>query len=86
MELTVALSISILSAVMTVANFVVNRKDKAVKDAKEENIGLIDYRLNELDKKVQRILDKLDDYDKEIKVQIEEAMAHHIREYHRKDS
>lgn len=83
MELTIALSISILSAVMTVANFAVNRKDKAVKDAKEENIGLIDYRLNELDKKVQRILDKLDDYDKEIKCQIDEAMAHHIREYHK---
>lgn len=85
MELTIALAISILSAVMTVANFVVNRKDKAVKDAKEENIGLIDYRLNELDKKVQKILDKLDDYDKEIKCQIEEAMEHHIREYHRRD-
>lgn len=83
MELTIALAISILSAVMTVANFVVNRKDKAVKDAKEENIGLIDYRLNELDKKVQKILDKLDDYDKEIKIQIEEAMTHHIREYHK---
>ena len=83
MELTIALSISILSAVMTVANFVVNRKDKAVNDAKETNIGLIDYRLDELDKKVQRILDKLEDFDKEVDVRINEAIAHHIREYHK---
>ena len=85
MELTIALAISILSAVMTVANFVVNRKDKAVKDAKETNVDLINFRLNELDKKVQKILDKLDNYDKEIKIQIEEAMKHHIREYHKGD-
>ena len=83
MELTIALCISILSAVMTVANFVVNRKDKAVKDAKETNIGLIDYRLDELDKKVQKVLDKLDNYDKEIKSSIDEAIEHHIREYHK---
>jgi vacuolar-type H+-ATPase subunit H len=83
MELTVALVISILSAVMTVANFVVNRKDKAVKDAKETNMELINYRLNELDKNVQKILEKLDNYDNEIDIRIEKAMKHHINEYHK---
>ena len=48
MELTVALSISILSAVMTVVNFVVNRKDKAVKEQKENHQELIEYQLKEL--------------------------------------
>ena len=83
MELTIAVAISILSAVMTVANFVVNRKDKAVKDAKEINMDLINFRLNELDKNVQKILDKLDNYDNEIDVRIEKAFQHHIKEYHK---
>ena len=82
MELTVALVISILSAVMTVANFVVNRKDKAVKDAKETNMELINYRLNELDKNVQKILDKLDNYDTEIENRVDKAMQQHIKLYH----
>lgn len=84
MELTIALVISILSAVMTVANFVVNRKDKAVKDAKEVNMALINYRLDELDKNVQKILDKLDNYDIEIENKIEKAMKQHIEIYHKK--
>lgn len=82
MELTIALVISVLSAVMTVANFVVNRKDKAVKDAKETNMELINYRLNELDKNVQKILDKLDNYDTEIENRVDKAMQQHIKLYH----
>ena len=84
MELTIALSISILSAVMTVTNFVVNRKDKAVKDAKENNLALINYRLDELDKNVQKILDKLDNYDIEIENKIDKALKQHIEIYHKK--
>ena len=83
MELTVALAISILSAVMTVANFVVNRKDKAVKDAKEVNMELIQYRLSELKDDVKTILSKIDTYEKEIKRQIDEAFEIHIKMYHK---
>ena len=84
MELTVALSISIISIVITVANFVLNRRDKAVKDAKETNIELIKFRLDELDKNVTKILDKLDDYDREIDTKIDKAMKIHIGMYHKK--
>lgn len=87
MELTIALALSILSSVIAVSNFVLSRKDKAVKDAKDDaketNVSLIDYRLNELDKKVQKVLDKLDNYDKEIKDLINDAITHHINEYHK---
>ena len=55
----------------------------AVKDAKETNLELINYRLNELDKNVQKILDKLDNYDSEIDIRIEKAIKHHISEYHK---
>lgn len=83
MEITVALALSILGSVISVTTFVLNRKDKAVKDAKETNMGLIEYRLNELDGKVQRILDKLDNYDNEIRKIAQEELQRHILEYHR---
>lgn len=83
MEITVALALSILGSVISVTTFVLNRKDKAVKDAKETNMGLIEYRLNELDGKVQRILDKLDNYDNEIRKIAQEEIQKHILEYHR---
>lgn len=84
MELTIALSLSILGSVISVSTFVLNRKDKAVKDAKETNMELINYRLNELDKNVQKILEKLDNYDSEIDARIEKALETHIKEYHKK--
>ncbi|MBR5303420.1 MAG: hypothetical protein IKU37_01170 [Candidatus Gastranaerophilales bacterium] len=84
MEITIALALSILGSVISVSNFALTRKDKAVKDAKETNFELINFRLNELDRNVQKILDKLDGYEKEIDVQIEKAIEHHIKEYHRK--
>ena len=80
MELTVI--ISIISVIIAVSSFVLARKDKAVKEAKETNMELINYRLNELDKNVQKILDKLDTYESEVDEKIEKAMEHHIREYH----
>lgn len=82
MDLPICLSI--LACVMTISNFVLNRKDKAVKDAKETNLELINYRLNELDKNVQKILDKLDNYDSEIDVRVEKAIKQHIEVYHKK--
>ena len=84
MELTIALSLSILNAVICVLNFAFGRKDKAVKDAKETNMELINYRLNELDKNVQKILDKLDNYENEIDTRIEKAINQHIKMYHKK--
>lgn len=89
MELTIALAISILSAVMTVANFVVNRKDKAVKDTKEideesSNQKLIDYRLTQVEKKLDKIIDILDNYDKEIDIRVEKALDQHIKLFHEK--
>lgn len=88
MELTLALTISILSVVITVANFVLNRKDKAVKDTKEQdeessNQKLIDYRLEQVEKKLDRVLDILDRYDKEIDERVDKAMQQHIKIYHK---
>jgi len=83
MEITIALALSILGSVISVSSFVLTRRDKAVKDAKETNMELINYRLNELDKNVQKILNKLDNYENEIDSRIDKAIKNHIEIYHK---
>ena len=80
MELTII--ISIISCIIAVSGFVLGRKDKAVAETKENNLGLINYRLNELDKNIQKILDKLDSYTDEIDARIEKAIKNHLEMYH----
>lgn len=84
MELTIALAITILNSVIGVSSFVLNRKDKAIQESKENNQALIKYRLDELDKNVQKILDKLDKYETETDEKIEKALENHIAIYHSK--
>ena len=92
MELTIALALSILSSVIAVASFVLSRKDKAVKDTKEEgkekgvdiaDKKLIEYRLEQVEKKLDKILDILDSYDKEIDERVAKALDEHIKIYHK---
>lgn len=82
MEITIA--ISIISVVIAISSFVLGRKDKAVKDAKENNLELINYRLDKLDENVQKILDKLDTFDSEVEDKIQKAIKQHIEIYHSK--
>lgn len=86
MEITLA--IAIIGCVLSITTFVLNRKDKSNTDAVEEQKqfdkhNLIEYRLDELTKKIDKILDKLDFYDKEIDEKVAVAMKHHIAEYHK---
>lgn len=88
MELTIAVALSILNSVICVLNFAFNRKDKAIKDTKEEdeelgNRKLFNYRLDKVEEKLDKIIVILDGYDKEIDKRIEKAIEQHIREYHR---
>ena len=91
MEIKIALLISILSAVMAVANFVLNRKDNAVKDKGEQdkessNQQLIDYRLGQVEKKLDKILDILDSYEEDTKKIVNEEIEKHILKYHNKEN
>lgn len=83
MEITLA--ISIVGCVIAISSFVLTRKDKAVKDTKEEasEQKLIDYRLNELTKKVDKILEKLDNQEGEIRKIVNEEIEKHILQYHK---
>ena len=90
MDLT--LGIAILGCVISVSNFVIGRKDKAVKDGEEEvkeNSNLlsdqkvINYRLTQVESKLDKILDILDNYEKEIETKVDKAIEMHIRVYHK---
>lgn len=80
----IALAISIIGCVLSVTNFVLARKDKAVKDTKENHQELIEYQLKELKDDVKAILNKLDRYDKDIDDRVDKAMDLHIKMYHSK--
>ena len=84
MELTIALILSILGAVISVSNFVLSRKDKAVKDTKENHQELIEYQLKELKDDVKAILNKLEKYDKEFDDRIDKAIELHVELYHKR--
>lgn len=92
MELTIALALSILSGVLGVANFVVNRKDKAIKDTKENHQDLIEYQLKELkdDYKdiandIKEIKKMLSNYKETFRDMIRNEMEEHIKTYHSKE-
>lgn len=89
MELTLALAITIISCIISVSTFVLNRKDKSVKDSKEEqkqfdSHSLLEYRLTKIEQNIEKILNKLDTYDTVIDEKIEKAIKQHIAVYHNK--
>lgn len=77
--------ISIIGCVISVSSFVIGRKDKAVKDSKEEsgNQVLIDYRLTQLEKKLDQVLNKLDSQEMEVKKLVQEEIEKHELKYHK---
>lgn len=92
MELTIALALSILGSVIAVSSFVLTRKDKAIdkveKDGTEKVSSkaeqvLIEYRLEQVEKKLDKIIDILDSYDKEIDERVNKAIDEHIKLYHK---
>lgn len=84
MELTLTLSLSILASVISVSSFVLNRKDKSNKDTQNDSYkwGMIDTQIKQILDKLDKIDNKLDNYDKEIDERIEIALEHHVKEYH----
>ena len=88
MEFNLTTVMAIISIVFCIATFVLNRKDKAVKDTKEEseestNQKLIDYRLTQVERKLDKILDILDSYEDETKKIVQEELDKHILKYHK---
>lgn len=87
----VSLGLSILSAVFVALTFFFNRNNDTKKDSKEEKKeaetnsykwGKWEEKLDNLTKQVDKILDKLEAYDKEFDEKIDKAIAEHERIYH----
>lgn len=88
MELTIALAISIIGVVISVSSFVLSRKDKAVSHEAEEQKQfskheLIQFRLEKIEVNIEKILAKLDVYEKEIDAKVEKAIENHVALYHK---
>lgn len=88
----VALIISILGAVISVSTFALNRKDKAVKDMKENHQELIEYQLKELKEDykdiasdIRDIKKMLDTYKETFRTMIKNEIQEHIKLYHSKE-
>lgn len=86
MEITLAIIISIISVVIAVSSFVLNRKDKSNEKVEKFSYdrGRLDEALESIDKRLEKIEKKLDSYDNEIKSIVNEAMKNHIQIYHNK--
>ena len=85
----VTFAIAIIGSVIAVSSFVLNRKDKSNKDIKEEQKqfdknNLIEYRLTKIEQNIEKILNKLDVYEKEIDDRIKVAIDNHVAIYHNK--
>lgn len=85
MEFNLATIISIISIVFCISTFVLNRKDKSNDEVKEEagEQSLIKFRLDLLDKKVDKILEKLEQQENETRTIIQEEMDKHILKFHK---
>lgn len=86
MEITIAVLISIVSLGMTILNLFFNRKDKSNSDVAKDSykMGILEEKIDNLSKQVEKILAKLDSYDHEIDVRIDKAIKNHIAIFHNK--
>lgn len=91
--LTIALALSILGAVISVTNFVLSRKDKAVKDTKENHQELIEYQVKELKEDLKNIASDvkdvkkmLDSYKETFRTMIKDSMDEHVKIFHSKEN
>ena len=81
----IGIIVSIAAVTISLVTLILNRRDKAIADTKESNLGLINFRLDQLDKNVQRILAKLETYDKELDERIDKKIHEHVEVYHKEN-
>ena len=88
MELStvISLGISIISIIFCIAAFVRTGNKDIKQDTSKDSYkwGQLDEKLNNLEKQVNKILDKLDTFELEVDTKIEKALDNHIKQYHEK--
>lgn len=89
----VSIVTTVISLIFCVLTFFFNRNADTKKDGKEEKEetkdnsykwGKWEEKLDNLTKQVDKVLDKLESYDKEFDEKIEKAIAKHEQIYHSK--
>ena len=82
----ISLGISIISIVFCIATFVRNGNKDIKQDTSKDSYkwGQLDEKLNNLEKPVNKILDKLDTFELEVDTKIQKAIEQHIEIYHKK--
>ena len=78
--------ISCISIVISIVSFIRNGNKDIKQDTSNDSYkwGKLDEKLNNLEKQVNKILDKLDTFELEIDTKIEKALENHIKQYHEK--
>ena len=88
MELStvISLGISIISIIFCIAAFVRTGNKDVKEDTSKDSYkwGQLDAKLSNLEKQVDKILDKLDTFELEVDTKIEKALDNHIKQYHEK--
>lgn len=84
----ISLAIAIISVIIAVSNFVLSRKDKSNKDAKEQQQSndshvLMDYRLKKIEEQLEKILSRIDSFEKDMKKIVQEEIKRHEELYHK---
>lgn len=77
--------ISCISIIISIITFIKNGNKDIKQDTSEDSYkwGRLDERLNNLEKQVNKILDKLDTFEVEIDTKIQKEMENHIKMYHK---
>ena len=78
--------ISCVSIVINIVSFIRNGNKDIKQDTSKDSYkwGQLDEKLSNLERQVNKILDKLDTYELEIDTKIENALDNHIKQYHEK--
>lgn len=78
--------ISCISIVISIITFAKNGKKDIKTDTAKDSYkwGQLDEKLSNLEKQVNKILDKLDTFEIEIDTKIQKEMENHIKQYHEK--
>lgn len=84
MELTITLALSILASCISVASFVLNRKDKSNKDVGQDQYekGKTDQLLTTILDKIDKIEKKLDKSESETRTIVREEVEKHEMLFH----
>lgn len=83
-KMEISTIIAIISCVIAVSSFVLNRKDKSNENVEDASYrqGVLDQQLKNIFEKLEKIERKLDTYDAELDERINKAIEFHVQKYH----